>query len=168
MLFKIASVLILCLLTQSKPKVVSAPEDFAIRISYGDDVIDTFQNSYTRKGVLRKHVSDFVTALIDSTVSLKITSAEKEGIYQQLMKMKYTGYPSHIKSRCVGMVEPGVSIIITVRANKKEKIISYYDDCISTRDKKALEIKRLLGLINKTVGSYEEVKRMPASQNISL
>jgi hypothetical protein len=58
--------------------------------------------------------------------------------------------------------------IITVRANRQEKTISYYDECSITRNKKALEIKSLVGLINKTAGSYEEVKRMPESQNISL
>jgi hypothetical protein len=55
-----------------------------------------------------------------------------------------------------------------VRANRQEKTISYYDECSITRNKKALEIKSLVGLINKTAGSYEEVKRMPESQNISL
>ncbi|GAB3738119.1 hypothetical protein GCM10027594_18710 [Hymenobacter agri] len=168
MVFKIVSFSLLCLLAQGKPKTAPVPTDFAIRVSYGDDIIDTFQNLYTRKGVPKKHLINEVPALIDSTVSFRINSAEKAAIYSQLTKMRYTTYPNQLKSRCVEIVEPGVSIVITVHAKNEETIISYYDDCISTRDEKAIKIKSLVALVNKIARSHDEVKRMPASLNVGL
>ena len=168
MVFKIASISILCLLSQGKPKTAPVPTDFAIRVSYGDDIIDTFQNSYTRKGVPKKHLINEVPTLIDSTINFRINSVEKAAIYSQLIKMKYTTYPNHLKSKCVEMVEPGVSIIITVRAKNEETTINYYDDCISTRDEKAIKLNSLINLVNKIARSHDEVKRMPASLNVEL
>jgi hypothetical protein len=57
-----------------------------------------------------RHATNEVPALIDSTVRLEINSVDKAFLYQKLMKMRYASYPNALKSRCVGIIEPGVSI----------------------------------------------------------
>jgi hypothetical protein len=164
---KLTLILSFALLFSNNPKQVILPNDFAIRLNDGTDAVDTFHNMYSRKDVPVIRIDGSDAEPIDSTIDFNFSASEKLIIYKELLKVDYASFPKEIKVKCQAEMLPSSLIIMIVRVNGKEKLISYDDGCIST-SKRVKDFQRLVTLVYGLAKHHEGVRKLPASVSLKL
>jgi hypothetical protein len=137
------------------------PADFAFSIHYGFvDDFSMFDSTFTLMGICNDRLMN--NEEHDSTISLIITTADKQRIYDAIVANKFLLLPLEFKydphSFCVA---PAPTDILEIRANGIKKTYTFYYECEPLDKPKAKRYQNVVKLIKEIIDNSKGVKAMP-------
>ena len=145
--------------TYPTPRAATSPADFALVFDSspcGIGRLDTFRGTYTQG------------PLWDSpeTIRLRLSRAELGGIYGTMQEIDLFSYPDGYEvpvppDGISGIVVPAPNYYLKVRIGGRIKELSWHDEITNPNPPEARRLRRLMRLIEGTIGSRPEVKALP-------
>lgn len=140
------------------------PKNFAFEFRYGVDaknVLDTFNNKYTRDMVLDKNV----------TIDFKLTKLQLAQIYTKIIEIDFFDYPDNFAPK-YGIfferkISPYSTYYLKVKAGKISKVFRWEDEQYSQKIE-AKKVRELLKLIIQMVEESPEYKKLPPPRGAYL
>ncbi|MCR5887263.1 hypothetical protein LRS06_05610 [Hymenobacter sp. J193] len=139
-----------------------APADFAFRIDGFTDVIDTYENTFTRRGINQGSIN-----FTDTTVTLTLTTEQKDSIYFFMGEKAFFSMPEEIKVPCEDYIKPSETDNLIVRANGQNKKVVFHNGC-TTHDEKVKDFYSIRSFIYKIVYRNKNIKSLPKSSLMIL
>lgn len=129
---------------------------------YGANILDTFQNTYTKDMVPDPPV----------TANMYFTQEDMDMIYQKMKDIGFFNYPTDFNDRIpagspIGIVTPSSSYYFKVEFDKKVKELTWYAGRVY-QDDMAKDLESLINLITQIIYSKDEYKRMPTPTSVYI
>ena len=155
--------LLLAVIITSCQNKIRAPADFAFKINDYSSDIDTFQSTFTRRG-LEGYGNKLYS---DTIITLQLTPQQKDSIYTLMGQASFFVLPEVITVPCEGRIIPSSTDNLLVRANGQVKKVEFDNGCI-TKDDKVKKFQNLLSFIYAMINRNESVNKLPKSKLFTL
>ncbi|MBX0292336.1 hypothetical protein K3G63_17955 [Hymenobacter sp. HSC-4F20] len=152
--------LFILLSTTTCTQPAHAPADFTLRIEDYTDTINTFQGTFTRRGIASNKAGEVFR---DTTVHFDFTSQQKDSIYRMMGNTHFFTLPAVLTPQCNGIIHPSSTDNLATRCNGVEHKVRFENGC-ETADNRVKEFQRLLSFIYKMVYRNPQIRALPNSE----
>ena len=136
------------------------PSDFNFSYSFDyTELINTFDSTYGRRYNLH-----------DTTVSLTLTSEEKQKIYKTMMENEVLTLPDIFEINTKGMcIAPSKTDFLIIQINRAKKKIRYSYECDPPKEPKLSErYLNITKVILDIIKTKKQVEKLPGSDCVFL